>query len=75
MRAPELELDRRRQLPGTGAQYDARHNPFIYFHSLLDLGDCATDDVSLDQLSRNLRSTSKTPAYAYIALGHVTTRP
>ena len=27
-------------LPGAGSEYDTRHNPFIYFHSLLDLGGC-----------------------------------
>ena len=31
-------------------QYATRHNPFIYFHSLLDLGGCASDDVSFDHL-------------------------
>ena len=31
--------------------YAASHNPFVYFHSLLDLGDCAANDVPLDQLS------------------------
>ena len=25
-------------------QYASRHNPFIYFHSLLDSGDCARND-------------------------------
>ena len=52
---------------GAGALYDGRHNPFIYFHSLLDLGGCASNDVSLTQLPRDLRSSSKTPAYAYLA--------
>jgi hypothetical protein len=56
-------------LPFSGAQYDTRHNPFIYFHSLLDLGDCASDDVALDQLPGDLRSEPKTPRYAYIAPG------
>jgi hypothetical protein len=56
-------------LPFSGAQYDTRHNPFIYFHSLLDLGDCASDAVALDQLPGDLRSESKTPSYAYIAPG------
>jgi hypothetical protein len=56
-------------LAGAGGQYDTRHNPFIYFHSLLDLGDCSTDDESLDQLPGDLRSRSRTPSYAYIAPG------
>jgi phosphatidylinositol-3-phosphatase len=57
------------QLPGAGNQYDTRHNPFIYFHSLLDLGDCSADDGSLDRLAGDLSSASKTPAYTYIAPG------
>jgi hypothetical protein len=50
-----------------GDQYATRHNPFVYFHSLLDLGDCMANDVGLDQLSGDLRSVSKTPDYAFIA--------
>lgn len=47
--------------------YAARHNPFVYFHSLLDLGDCAVNDVSLDELSTNLSKLDSTPNYALIA--------
>jgi hypothetical protein len=56
-------------LPGAGSQYATRHNPFIYFHSLLDLGDCSSDDVSLDGLSKAFHSVGKTPSYAFIAPG------
>jgi hypothetical protein len=52
-----------------GSQYDTRHNPFIYFHSLLDLVGCSNDDVSLDHLTKDLRSNSTTPSYSYIAPG------
>lgn len=55
------------QLTGAGSQYDTRHNPFIYFHSLLDLGDCSSDDRSLDKLPGALNSASRTPSYTYIA--------
>jgi len=54
-------------LPGAGDDYDTSHNPFIYFHSLLDLGGCASNDVSLTQLPTDLRSASTAPAYAFIA--------
>jgi hypothetical protein len=53
--------------PHSGATYDTRHNPFIYYHSLLDLGGCASDDVSITQLSRDLSKASSTPTYSYIA--------
>lgn len=56
-------------LPGAGPLYDTRHNPFIYFHSLLDLGDCASDDKALDRLPAALAKSSHTPEYVYIAPG------
>ncbi len=56
-------------LPGAGSDYDTRHNPFIYFHSLLDLGDCAGDDVTLTKLPAALSAASNTPRYAFIAPG------
>ena len=54
-------------LPGAGAGYDTRHNPFIYFHSLLDLGDCQTDDQALTKLPAALRSESNTPEFTFVA--------
>ena len=50
-----------------GDEYATRHNPFVYFHSLLDLGDCTTNDVGLDKLSADLGSAAKTPNYTFIA--------
>jgi hypothetical protein len=54
-------------LPGTEPGYDSRHNPFVYFHSLLDLGDCSTDDLDLSKLPAALASTSKTATFSYLA--------
>ena len=34
------------ELPGAGIDYDTQHNPFVYFHSLLDLGGCSSNDVA-----------------------------
>src|SRR6185437_342153 len=31
-------------------QYTTRHNPFVYFDSLIDEGACQKDDVPLDRL-------------------------
>jgi phosphatidylinositol-3-phosphatase len=56
-------------LPGAGSQYDTRHNPFIYFHSLLDLGGCQSNDVGLAELTKDLRKAKRTPSYAFIAPG------
>jgi hypothetical protein len=57
------------QLAGAGPDYDTRHNPFIYFHSLLDLGGCAGADVSLTKLPHALRSLGSTPTFSFIAPG------
>ena len=56
-------------LPGTEAGYDTAHNPFIYFHSLLDLGDCATDDQDLSRLQPALAHASGAPTFSFIAPG------
>ncbi len=56
-------------LPNTDSGYDTRHNPFIYFHSLLDLGDCASDDQDLTHLPSALARTSATAKFSYIAPG------
>jgi phosphatidylinositol-3-phosphatase len=32
------------------SQYAARHNPFVYFHSLIDSPSCVAHDVPLDRL-------------------------
>lgn len=47
--------------------YAARHNPFVYFHSLLDLGDCIADDVDLRGLADDLKAQRTTPNLAFIA--------
>jgi hypothetical protein len=47
--------------------YAAAQNPFVNFHSLLDLGDCATNDVPLEQLPADLRKAAGTANYSYIA--------
>jgi hypothetical protein len=47
--------------------YAAARNPFVHFHSLLDLGDCATNDVPLEQLPTDLRKAEGTANYSYVA--------
>jgi hypothetical protein len=54
------------EAPAPGG-YSATSNPFIYFHSLLDLGDCATNDVPLSDLPKDLKKTDKTANFTYIA--------
>lgn len=54
-----------RARPGDG--YATRHNPFVFYHSLLDLGDCDANDGPLERLETDLQAEKTTPNYAYIA--------
>ena len=66
--AADSTHDVRRPDPGTGyagSGYSARHNPFVYFHSLLDLGSCQQRDVPLDRLDGALKSG--TPNFSFIS--------
>jgi hypothetical protein len=47
--------------------YAPQLNPFVYFHSLLDLGDCAANDVPLTALEKDLKTVKSTPNYSYIS--------
>jgi hypothetical protein len=53
--------------PAVAGSYAARLNPFVYFHSLLDLGDCATNDVPFAELEKALKNVDSTPNYSYIS--------
>lgn len=51
--------------PGDG--YATRRNPFVYFHSLLDLGDCDALNGPLERLETDLQAVETTPNYSYVA--------
>lgn len=48
-------------------QYAARHNPFVYFHSIIDdEASCAEHVVDLSELPADLASADQTPNLTYI---------
>jgi hypothetical protein len=49
-----------------GDQYAARHNPFVYFHSIIDSPQCDTNVVSLNRLATDLKSEWTTPNFVFI---------
>lgn len=49
-----------------GDQYATRHNPFVYFHSIIDSPICSSGVVNLDRLPRDLRSERSTPNFVFI---------
>jgi hypothetical protein len=50
-----------------GDQYTVHHNPFMYFHSIIDrVSECASHVVGLEALGTDLRSVSSTPNFVFI---------
>jgi hypothetical protein len=49
-----------------GDQYAARHNPFVYFHSIIDFPTCAKHDIDLKYLQKDLKRGRTTPSYSFI---------
>jgi hypothetical protein len=58
-RHPDLNSQDQTQQAKVGDQYATRHNPFMYFHSVIDNTSCAERDVDLSLLSSDLKSSSK----------------
>jgi hypothetical protein len=50
-----------------GDQYATRHNPFMYFHSIIDeQASCDAHDVDYTELAGDLRKESSTPQFSFI---------
>ena len=52
-----------------GDTYATRHNPFMYFHSIIDSPACATNVVNLGQLPADLSTYATTPNLVFITPG------
>src|SRR5262249_29929993 len=46
--------------------YATRHNPWVYFHSVIDSPACSKTVVGLDALPKDLASAVTTPTLVYI---------
>jgi hypothetical protein len=49
-----------------GDQYATRHDPFVYFHGIIDRPTCVRHVVNFVALSRDLQSPASTPNYVFI---------
>jgi hypothetical protein len=65
-RHPEIGAHDSTQTASATDQYAARHNPFVYFHSIIDFPTCQANDVDLSRLAPDLASAATTPNYAFI---------
>lgn len=53
--------------PSAKDQYATWHNPFVYFHSIIDDPTrCAQRVVNLDQLAKDLQNVDTTPNFVFI---------
>jgi hypothetical protein len=55
------------QTPTAKDPYVTSLNPFVYFDADLQDGSCAKDDVGIQELAKDLKKTSSTPNFSYIA--------
>ena len=49
-----------------GDQYAARHNPFVYFHSIIDSPACDANVVNFSSLQQDLQSEETTANFTFI---------
>ena len=65
-RHPALNSPDDTQKARVGDQYAARHDPFVYFHSIIDSPVCSQRVVPLSQLPTDLATTRTTPTVSFI---------
>ena len=63
---PALGTPDRTQQASAVDQYATRHNPFVYFHSIIDRGACVARDVPLTQLGPDLTKAATTPNLSFV---------
>ena len=51
----------------TPSGYSALLNPFAFFHSLIDLGDCGENDVPIEELAGDLKKIDATANFSYLS--------
>lgn len=66
----DVDLTNNPQAPSAdvplGDSYATRHNPFMYFHSIIDSPSCAKNVVNLNRLSVDLREIETTANFNFI---------
>ena len=63
---PQLNQHDSTQSATAQSQYAARHNPFVYFHSIIDGPSCKENDVDLAQLPNDIAQAATTASYSFI---------
>ena len=65
-RHPAIGAGDATNFPTKTDMYATRHDPWVYFHSIIDSPVCAAKVVGLDALTKDLASAATTPNLSYI---------
>ena len=63
---PDLNQHDSTQSATPTSQYAARHNPFVYFHSLIDGPSCKNSDLDLSQMPGEISQAATTASFSFI---------
>ncbi len=63
---PAIGASDHTQAAQVGDQYASRHDPFVYFHAIIDTPSCVQHVVNLRALGPDLKSIATTPNYVFI---------
>ena len=63
---PDLNQHDGTQSASEEHQYAARHNPFLYFHAVVDSPSCKENDVDLQQLPTDIAQAATTASFSFI---------
>jgi len=66
-RYPTFNTPDKTQNATPSSAYAVHHNPFVFFHSIIDQESCASNDVPLTQLPADLQAYATTPNYIFIS--------
>jgi hypothetical protein len=65
-RHPDINQRDGTQSATAQSQYAARHNPFVYFHSIIDGPSCKANDVDLTLMPADIASAETTASFSFI---------
>jgi hypothetical protein len=63
---PQLNQRDTTQAATPQSQYAGRHNPFLYFHSLIDGPSCKNNDLDLAQMPGEIAQAATTASFSFI---------
>ncbi|MCW2992019.1 MAG: phosphoesterase [Solirubrobacterales bacterium] len=65
-RHPSINTQDTTQSAKVGDQYAARHNPFVYFHSITDSAACVANVRDLNELQADLTTSATSPSFSLV---------